>query len=179
MPRRSRFTATLSHDTSREIVKRVILAYSPGDVRDYYTRKGYVVLGVQRGDYRAPARAAAVKANGGGWRVDRAALRDACDLLGLKLPVSIRFNSRVGRTNGNYRFTGTSHDIMLKSYRTAEQASATLWHELTHALQAERAGSTTAWQGVLADSRGKYQRCPLEIEARAMSRTMSDVPLCK
>lgn len=163
--RRRRFTVTFE---SR--AKRVILAYTAADARMHYERKGVAVSKVVLGDYRATG--------GGGWRVDHAALRDACDLLGLKLPVSIRFNSRVGKTHGNYTFRRGGHDIMLKAYRTAEQASETLWHELTHALQVERGGGTyQAFEKMVEDEKGVYQNAPSEIEAREMSATMADIPL--
>lgn len=175
--KRTRYTVTVQrHGIGVE--RRVILAYDAAGARDFYATLGYVVIQVVKGDYRNAARRAAVLA-AGGFRVDQAALRDACDLLGLKLPVRIRFNSRVGSTNGNYRFAGTYHNIMLKSYLTPEQASSTLWHELTHAMQAERAGSLSAWAQVQSESHGKYRRCPREIEARRMSATMHDVALCR
>ena len=172
--RRQRFTVTCSHRSSDEVVKRVILAYSAIGAGDYYATRGYTVLEVARGDYRAQ------QAGGWHWSIDQEALDAAVELLGLKLPVKIRFNSRVGNTNGNYRLGAGYHDIMLKTYRTAQQASQTLWHELTHAMQAERAGGTrAAWLADLEKSRGKYQRCPREIEARAMARDMADLLLCR
>lgn len=179
--RRTRFTATVCRldrqDAPSE--KRVILAYDPVGVRKHYNRMGYVVLDVVKGDHRREAYKAAVKSSGG-FTVDRRALKDACDLLGITKPVRIRFSSKVGSTNGNYRFMGTYHDIMLKSYHSPAQASSTLWHELTHAMQAERAGGTQeAWQAEHEKSKGKYKRCPREIEARQMSRKMADVPLCR
>jgi len=178
--RRSRFTITYSPDDSNEILRTVVLAYSADSIRMRYSIPGATILGIERGDYRAKARAAAVHA-AGGFTVNRQAVDDAAALLGLKLPVRIRFNSRVGRTNGNYRFKGDHHDIMLKSYRTPEQASDTLWHELTHALQAERDGR--ADEAVWADVRRSqahysYLIRPIEVEARKMSALMKDCPLC-
>jgi hypothetical protein len=176
--RRTRFTATIiSPHMGRE--KKVILAYFASEVRGYYEGKGYEVVSVTKGDYRKQA---VVKGNGGGgFRIDRPALKDACELLDLKLPVKIRFNSRAGSTNGNYRFKGDHHDIMLKSYHSPEQASDTLWHELCHAMQAERAGGTLeTWRQVHREqARYTYRNRPIEREARAMSETMKDVPLCR
>lgn len=173
--RRTRFTVFTRRPGSEEIVKQVVLAYGTECARNYYTGRGWTVLGVERGDYRKQIKAE------GGYRIDRAALRDAIDLLGIKLPVKIRFNSRVGNTAGNYRFRNGGHDIMLKSYHTAEQASSTLWHELTHAMQAERAGGTTeTWASFHREqARYSYRNRPVEIEARQMSETMKDVPLCR
>lgn len=168
--RRSRFTV---HTASGD--RHVILAYGMSDARLFYEQRGHVVTKVVKGDYRAVQPAA-----GGGFRVDQQALRVAIELLGLKLPVKVRFNSRVGSTMGNYRFRGTHHDIMLKSYHDAAQASSTLWHELTHAMQAERSGGTMeTWASFNRDQkRYTYRSRPIEVEARQMSRDMSDCPLC-
>ncbi len=139
--------------------------------------RGYKVVRVVKGDYRQPAApATAARA----WRVDPEALKAACDLLGLRLPVKVRFNARQGATAGNYRHKGTYHDIMLKSYRTAEQASETLWHELTHAMQAERAGDQWAWNSVANDQRRyPYSRRPIEIEAREIAGAYADILLTR
>lgn len=177
--RRSRYTITYSPDDSNEIRRMVVLAYSIEGAQRMRIANA-VVLDVQRGDYRKQEREAKIKAEGG-FRIDRQALADAIDLLGLKLPVKIRFNSRVGRQNGNYRLRNGHHDIMLKSYRTPQQASDTLWHELTHALQAERDGhgSVSVWADVRrAQASIPYLSKPLEVEARQMSATMRDCPLC-
>lgn len=170
--RRSRFTVRFA---SGDPV--VCLAYDAGFVHKYYEALGRTVTGVTKGDHRVKARAAEVKA-AGGFRVDQAALKDAIALLGLKLPVTLRYNSRVGNTNGNYRFTGHSHNIMLKSYHTAAQASDTLWHELCHAMQAERAGTMVEWNVVQRQqARYSYRSRPIEREAREMSATMANCPL--
>lgn len=113
------------------------------------------------------------------YLVKRQNLTAAIAELGLELPVVIRFNSRHGRTNGNYRRQHTHHDIMLKSYLDHEQASSTLWHELTHAMQAERAGSAFAWSVLTKQQRKTpYRRRPIEVEARAMSKRKADQALC-
>lgn len=165
--RRQRYTVTMQGGE-----RKVILAYSGADATDHYVKRGFKVSTAVRGDYRAKL------PSGGGWKIDRAALRDACDLLGLKLPVSIRFNSRFGNTHGNYTFRRGGHDIMLKSYRTADQANETLWHELTHALQVERGGGTyQAFEKLIENEKGVYKNAPSEIEARDLAATMADVRL--
>lgn len=184
MARRSRFTVTVSPTNSNEIRREVALCFSAASARSFFEGRGFVVLQVEAGDYRKAERAAAARASGG-FRIDREALAAAIELLGLTLPVKIRFTSRVGNVNGNYRLHASGyHDIMLKSYRTTQQASETLWHELTHAMQAERfqrdnphLTPRTAWLAQLQQSKGKYKRCPLEIEARRMARDMADLPL--
>ncbi len=177
MPRQRRSRFTVHFLDGRD--PSVILAHSADYARAYYTARGRDVGRVVKGDYRVKAREAAAKASGG-FKLDHAAVRDACDLLGLKLPVSIRFNGRVGNTNGNYSFDGRKHRIMLKSYRTPEQASSTLWHELCHAMQAERAGTMADWAVVRREeARYPYRSRPIEREAREMSATMADVPLTR
>jgi hypothetical protein len=176
-PRRSRFTVTFTDGD-----RTVILAYTGQDsqIREHYARMGKTVASIVKGDHRAP-----VAASGPSFVIDQSALADAIDLLGLKVPVKVRFNSRAGATNGNYRLRrapgGLYHDIMLKSYHDAEQASSTLWHELCHAMQAERVmlageewGSFTA-----AQKRWPYSRRPIQIEARQMSADMADCPLTR
>ncbi len=174
--RRSRYTVKLANPT-RSVV---CLAWDADYPRKHYESLGHTVLSVTKGDYRIKAHAAAVKAKGG-FKLDQGAVRDARALLGIKLPVDIRFHSRVGNTNGNYRFDGRKHQIMLKTYHTPEQASSTLWHELCHAMQAERAGGTVADWGVVRreQARYPYSRRPIEREAREMSATMANCPLTR
>lgn len=173
--RRSRFTVTMTDGT-----KQVVLAYDTVGARSFFTGRGYDVRSVTAGDHRVAKRNAQTKAVGG-FRLNHAAIRDACELLGVKMPVAIKFNGRVGATHGNHRFTGSSHRIMVKSYLTVQQASETLWHELTHALQAERdCGSRAAWVAQHSEQRRySYQRRPIEIEARKMSEDMADLLLTK
>lgn len=176
---RTRYTVT----TQKEgvgVQRQVVLCYTAQWATDYFTRRGFVVLSVQKGDYRKQQRVAATKA-AGGFTIDRKALAAAIEQLGLKLPVKIRYNARVGGTQGNYRLRNGNHDIMLKSYLTPEQASSTLWHELTHAMQAERVGGTSeVWNSYsLEQRRYSYSIRPIEIEARQMSKIMADVPLCR
>jgi hypothetical protein len=70
---------------------------------------------------------------------------------------------------------------MVKSYLGAQEASGTLWHELTHAMQAERVVKAgESWQShTAAQARWTYSRRPIEIEARQMSDTMRDCLLTR
>lgn len=169
--RRSRYTVNFV-DGSKEVV----LGYDAEEVRAWRSATKEVAS-VVKGDYRAKVNAEV----GDGFRIMQRALEAAKIELGLDFPVKIRFNSRMGSTRGNYRFKGTHHDIMIKSYLSPEQASSTLWHELTHAMQAERSGGTRAeWYKVSNDQkRYTYRNRPIELEANAMSRKMAGVPLCK
>lgn len=116
------------------------------------------------------------------WEVCPDALADAAELLGIKMPIHIRYNGRYGSTRGSwttdFRDRMHCHVIMLKSYRTQQAASVTLWHELTHAMQFERAGRSR--MRMLADSEGlDYLHRPHEIEARELSYAYSDVNLLR
>jgi hypothetical protein len=126
-----------------------------------------------------------------GLVLDREALKDACDLLGIMLPVHVRYNGVAGGTNGTHRYkyghdappsagvasSAPYHHIVIKSYLSAEEATSTLWHELTHAVQAERASriDPRAWWAVVrAQHRWSYRMRPIEVEARAMAEQMKD-----
>jgi hypothetical protein len=165
---RTRFTVTFEDGT-----KKVILCYNAAEARHYYEHKGYAVAGVMRGDYRKQARVAAIKSQDG-HTIDTAALNVAKAELGLIMPVKIRRDGRVGQTNGNHRLRGFEHHIMLKSYLTPEQATHTLWHELTHAVQAERAiASGRGWAAVSNEQRRyRYSVRPIEIEANKIADAM-------
>ena len=72
-----------------------------------------------------------------GWVLDQDAVIEAMDTLGITYPVKIRFMT------GKYRFgthyeNAESHRITIHQGLSAEEASHTLWHELAHAMQAER-----------------------------------------
>lgn len=174
--RRSRYTVFLVGGEFK-----VILTYSAADARTYFERRGYKVSRVGKGDVRKQIRARQTQAEGG-YRIDQKALKDAIAILGLKLPVRVRQHARVGNTNGNYRHGVTHHNIMIKSYLTPEQASKTLWHELTHAQQAERAGDYAGWTLESQQQRRSYAywNRPIEVEARANADKYAPLyPICK
>lgn len=203
--RRTRYTFTMSHESSNDIVRKVVLCYQPDVMRRHYVECGWTVLSVERGDYRREARKQAMVPQGGGFKINQANLREAIDLLGIKLPVQIRYNGKAGPTNGTHRFAprsgkfmhdqerdtargGMVHRITLKSYLTADQAGRTLWHELTHAMQAERETREAqtmreafmGWRFCSARGRGvSYSRKPIEVEAREHEPLNDDLPLAR
>lgn len=76
------------------------------------------------------------------WEVDYAGLGYAIDAYGLKLRVDIRLTGSAVHHRGRYRLRrtpglGLHHSITVSSYEDRDDASRVLWHELTHALQAE------------------------------------------
>lgn len=177
--RRSRFTCTMENGT-----QFYALAYTAEQVRDHYSRLGPVKT-VVKGDTRIKAAKESIKGRGG-FVLDNAAIDKAIEELGIKHPVKIRFNGRVGSTAGNHRLRQDMqgrhyHDIMLKSYALPDDASFTLWHELTHALQAERAGGTV--QSWLAEqkrqARWPYKSRPVEREANAVANAHHNQKLCR
>lgn len=200
--RRTRFTVTYSPVDSNEIRTRDVLAYSADSAERWAeAHRGWVVLSVERHVRRSrPA-----PAHGGGYRIDAAALREAQDVLGIKLPVKIVFSSRNGGTLGNHSFRprsgqfkrnpdldtasgGMYHRIMLKTYLTAQRAGEVLWHELAHSMQAERetVGAQTmreafdSWSTCHARGKGiGYSRKPIEVEAREFEAWNTDLPLAR
>jgi hypothetical protein len=165
--RRSRYTVQLEGE-----VRHVVLAYDAIGARRYFESRELTVTTVVKGDYR-------IVAPRGGFRVDDDALRDGCELLGIHHPVRIVLNGRVGPTWGNHRFDGAEHRIMVKSYLTPEQATRTLWHELTHAMQAERVGGGVAWWALCRAQRSySYSQRPIELDAREMEDVLGDLALC-
>lgn len=163
--RRRRYTV---YYTDRE--PEVVLAYGGLDAKQWGSTRG-TVKSWREGDIR-------IEAKSGGWRLNRKALNEAIDLIGLKLPVKLRTDARVGSTNGNYRFRNGGHDIMLKTYLSAEQATKTLWHEPCHAMQAERAGAPQEWNKVVRSQKGiGHDDKDYEREAIEFSNEMSNIPL--
>jgi hypothetical protein len=166
--RRQRYTAYLD-----EGAPIVVFAYTTAGARA--VAKGMTsarVVDIKRGDARMTLNPA------GGWRLDANALERARRTLNLKLPVIVTTNSREGDTNGTYEFQARQqrHKVMLKSYLTPESASRVLWHELTHAAQAERAGSFVKWMVYCAEQQQGwcYDERPMELEARAAEITFAN-----
>lgn len=113
-----------------------------------------------------------------GWRTNRKpmyefdipAIERACDHLGVTRRVV------VGAVNARRRWVGMHHErdandpdahrVTCKVAQTLEEASRTLWHELSHAAQSDRGvkGGTSQLRG------REYDEDPREIEARAAER---------
>lgn len=77
------------------------------------------------------------------WKIDWDALRAACYTLGLEWPVTVRVVPSLEH-EGFYQvycppFSGQyRHLISLRPFRGVLETNRTLWHELSHALDAER-----------------------------------------
>lgn len=180
--RRTRYLATEVTKDNQPHEDVYVLAYDDAGALATLIRYGYEAAKVEA---LRQIRARTLR-HGQPYRVDQAALQEAIDFFDLQLPVRIRYDSRAGDTNGNYRLGGCGpigsepnyHNIMLKTYLSVEQSNRTLWHELTHAMQAEREArwsgipvtdrrAQSAWEH--ADARGRnrgYTDKPIEVEAR-------------
>lgn len=124
------------------------------------------------------------------WRVDEAALERACATLGVRRPVTVLATSQ-RFTSGRYLGVRDGrHRITLRARLTVVEASRTLWHELTHALQRERYSCDFLYfcdyTRELARPRrlGRahtvdplYDLNPFEVEAEANVRLHESLPL--
>jgi hypothetical protein len=186
-------------------VRKVVLAHSAENARDYYTGMGYRVLSVEAGDYRIDAVTSST-----GWRLDRKALAEAVEFLGIECPVNVKQTGFRGGRFGAHQLRGVlrgrfmsgkvsdfaradtvGHYITVKSWLTPEQAGQTLWHELCHAMQAERAMATLpapsdpsvqygAWVACSARGNGvAYNLKPVEVEAREYEAFNDERPLAR
>lgn len=199
--RRSRFTVFTDRGP------QVILAYDRAGAAAYYERRGLTVIRVEAGDYRhveASAKPGEI------WKLDREALQLALDFFRIELPVEIKFTGHRGGRLGAHTLdayggnvikrggriahldsaTDIKHKITVKRWLSAEQASRTLWHELAHAMQAERAACAAnaitpadilrSWRDCSERGRGiSYENKPHEIEAREYEAYHDEIPLVK
>jgi hypothetical protein len=77
------------------------------------------------------------------WDVDEDAVRAAAKQLGMRGHVRVSLVRFAHNRCGRYvRFQDGFHVISLDSSLSARAANKTLWHEITHAQQAERLGSS-------------------------------------
>ena len=90
----------------------------------------------------------------------------------LQHDVTIKWANGI-RRRGCYRFRqGEGHVITLSTYYGPEQLSKTLWHELTHAVQYERAFAKgmdhhEAYAAFHSEPGGRdYSTRPIEVQAR-------------
>jgi hypothetical protein len=76
-----------------------------------------------------------------GWQVNPYKLQEACDFLRIKRPVIIKY-SKGKWTAGTHRSKIKNgvyyHGITLSHYLLVNEMNETLWHELVHAMQAEK-----------------------------------------
>jgi len=118
--------------------ERAILAYDPESVRDFYARQGYTVLSVER---VKPVRRE--RPQNAPWQLNERAIQEAKKFLGITRPIKLKVINHASKNWGEHRVTvgphGVQQTITIKRWLSPEDASRTLWHELTHAMQTERA----------------------------------------
>lgn len=72
-----------------------------------------------------------------GWQFDEVAFLKAIDLLGIKLPVRVRFMTGRYRLGTHYARVD-HHRITIHQAGSVTVSNNTIWHELAHAMQSER-----------------------------------------
>jgi Zn-dependent peptidase ImmA (M78 family) len=117
-----------------------------------------------------------------GWVIDQDAVIDAMDYLKIEHTVHIRFMTARYRQGTHRTKVNDAHHLTLDQSRDLESANFTLWHELTHARQAEEFTRETGKpmkmfhreaykpNGVSGQA---YHKNIYEIEANAMAEVMS------
>lgn len=180
--KRTRFTVEFADGT-----KKVCLAYTGPEASAYYSVRGWSVLRVTKGDYRKTVKRPT------GARPNRARIREAIDFLDLALPVNVRVVNHQHGCYGAHKAkydaaTGQwSHDIIVKSWLTAEQMGHTIWHELAHAMQFERDAwrpgldvftIRRTWHTAYRDGT-TYRRKPYEVEARSYEPHNDEIALAR
>lgn len=184
--RRSRFTATVQRP-GVGVTQKVILCYNAEQARSFYTTNGWTVLQVRKGDFvNQPA-----IPTGPRWKLAHRAVREAQEFLGLTLPVTIKATGHKGGRYGCHSLRIGSngrpyHHITVKNWLDPAEAGRTLWHELTHAMQAERAALAAgasapsdwlaAWR-TAPERMGAYRSRPIEVEARSFEAFNDEQPL--
>lgn len=163
-----------------------VRAYSEEGARTCAIRYGYNIVAcrkyVKAEYHQAPENS--------GFKISALNLRSAEKLLGLTWPIEIKKTSHKGGRRGCYKPTMRNgryvHAITIKSWLDPEQAGRTLFHELTHGLQAEREiikhsnwpAFVRAWNAKYRDGTA-YEAKPQEIEARANEALNDKYPLAK
>lgn len=123
----------------------------------------------------------------GGWRVSPSAFFEALDLLGITWEVVVKTSGGVSRRGAHRTMpkkvgaAGWFHSITVSTYLSPEEATATLWHELTHAAQVEAAPDVFAFAKAYREENARrgYDLNVYEVEARETAETMRDVALTK
>jgi hypothetical protein len=145
--RRSRYTVTVQRPGVgvAPIERKVVLAYSADGAAQHFTRRGYHVQRVARGDYRARRPAPVTES----WSFNLPAIRTAFEAMtGQPLPAGLRI--RHGRATKSQRGIFEASvisglEVRVARNQTAAAANLTLWHELAHVAQYVRTGDLLAY----------------------------------
>lgn len=161
-----------------------VLSYSPERARAILRERGWT--NIQPWSARAVSPSA-------GWTLNAAALREAIDFLGIRHRVTVKQTGHRGGRQGCHQLRpggdgGAYSHITIKSWLTPAQASQALWHELAHAMQAQRAidanpqaSPVAAWKKAYdSTNRGvAYWHKPIEVEARSYETHADELPLAR
>lgn len=113
-----------------------------------------------------------------GWHLNVPAIERAINQLDIERDVIVTFDPRLRRRGlaGLHRYSQSAdcHVVLVDETRSADVANGALWHELTHAMQAERYAKLN--QMAIADfsktydnNNINYWNNPYEIEARRIA----------
>lgn len=157
-------------------VEKLIRAYDTEAAADYFTRRGYRVISSKERTFKFNQ-----------FKLNTLAIREAQKFFNLAYPVSIKITNHKNGRNGAYcpGKDGLSHEIIVKSWLTPQEASETLWHELTHAMQAEReqqpheSNMLPGWRRSLSREKGQYRNAPSELEAKRYEKRAAEFPLAR
>jgi hypothetical protein len=109
-----------------------------------------------------------------GWEFDYTKIDIALNFLGVAHRVKLGFKTGIYKYGQHDSFYDR-HDIRISTYMDIEDANETLWHELIHAMQAERLYREKGvpiyeFGKVYNDAMGrKYRSNPFEVEARNLA----------
>ena len=206
--RRKRYDVTLQEIATGTIYHRQVLAYPTRIVRESICAelndRDNKVISIRPTPRRRRQAAPATP----GWLVDETNLARAIKDLKIKFPVRIKTTGHRGGRLGAHQLrfgydaprgtripAGTHfyHHITVKSWLSAQNAGETIWHELTHAMQAERAiresakenhGASLvtlkkAWENHPMRKGRRYLTRPCEVEARSYEHRNAQIPLAR
>jgi hypothetical protein len=121
-----------------------------------------------------------------GWYLDQDEIISAIDSLGITLQVRIRFMTGISRMGTHYAYED-HHKITVDQTLLSRSASHTIWHELVHAMQAERFVKETgkpitkfhheAYRPSNGPWGASYKLNEMEIEANKIADSMTDYTL--
>jgi len=127
-----------------------------------------------------------------GWQLDEQQILGAIDILGIELPVRIRFmTTKHGDSLGTHYSRKDWHRVTIaQNIIKPGRASEVLWHELVHCMQAERFAKRTGksinqfhkeeYKMLDGDWGSSYQDNLLEIEANKIAYQKNiNYRLCK
>lgn len=112
----------------------------------------------------------------GGASLKVGSVMEAVEFLEIEDPIEVKWANGT-RRRGSHRVRNGVHVITLSTYLPADKVTFTLWHELTHCMQAEREGGNEAFTRkyrLEGKSGAAYRTNRFEIEANETAEAMKD-----